>query len=276
MKILIIEDEERSFMRLKRLLQNIDETFEISGPVTSVSEAAEALSNADKENYGIIFADIRLEDGEVFDAFLQVAPNPQVPVIFTTAFNEYALDAFRSNGIAYILKPIVPQELEEAVEKTICLIKGAKENLQDNSATGTETNAPTEMPMDYAGLFASLGLHQKQPVYREHFLVQNNDGYTVLNVQDINHIASENGITRAYLHNGRSMAVSYSLNDIETQLNPAKFFRANRQYIIGIDSIERLNFHFNYKLSVRLKTYPDVTIIVSKEKTAQLKEWIDR
>ena len=130
--------------------------------------------------------------------------------------------------------------------------------------------------MDYAGLFASLGLHQKQPVYREHFLVQNNDGYTVLNVQDINHIASENGITRAYLHNGRSMAVSYSLNDIEAQLNPAKFFRANRQYIIGIDSIERLNFHFNYKLSVHLKTYPDVTIIVSKEKTAQLKEWIDR
>ena len=276
MKILIIEDEERSFMRLKRLLQNIDETFEISGPVTSVSEAAEALGNADKENYGIIFADIRLEDGEVFDAFLQVAPNPQVPVIFTTAFNEYALDAFRSNGIAYILKPIVPQELEEAVEKAICLIKGAKENLQDNSATGTETNAPVEMPMDYAGLFASLGLHQKQPAYREHFLVQNNDGYTVLNVQDINHIASENGITRAYLHNGRSMAVSYSLNDIETQLNPAKFFRANRQYIIGIDSIERLNFHFNYKLSVRLKTYPDVNIIVSKEKTAQLKEWIDR
>lgn len=276
MKILIIEDEERSFMRLKRLLQNIDETFEISGPVTSVSKAAEALGNADKENYGIIFADIRLEDGEVFDAFLQVAPNPQVPVIFTTAFNEYALDAFRSNGIAYILKPIVPQELEEAVEKAMCLIKGAKGNLQDNSVTGTETNAPAEMPMDYAGLFASLGLHQKQPVYREHFLVQNNDGYTVLNVQDINHIASENGITRAYLHNGRSMAVSYSLNDIEAQLNPAKFFRANRQYIIGIDSIERLNFHFNYKLSVHLKTYPDVTIIVSKEKTAQLKEWIDR
>lgn len=78
------------------------------------------------------------------------------------------------------------------------------------------------------------------------------------------------------MHNGRSMAVAYSLNDIEAQLDPARFFRANRQYIIGIDSIERLSFHFNYKLSIHLKTYPDVNIIVSKEKTALLKEWIDR
>lgn len=276
MKILIIEDEERSFMRLKRLLLNIDETFDISGPIASVSEAAESLAHASRLDYDIIFADIRLEDGEVFDAFLQVAPCPQVPVIFTTAYNEYALEAFRSNGIAYILKPIVPQELEEAVDKAMCLIKGTKGALQNDSTTEAEANAPAGMPMDYAGLFASLGLHRKQQSYRKHFLVQNNDGYTVLNVQDISHIATENGITRAYLHNGRSMAVAYSLNDIEAQLDPARFFRANRQYIIGIDSIERLSFHFNYKLSIHLKTYPDVNIIVSKEKTALLKEWIDR
>lgn len=72
------------------------------------------------------------------------------------------------------------------------------------------------------------------------------------------------------------MSLNYSLNDIEAQLDPAKFFRANRQYVIGIDSIERINFLFNYKLSVRLKVYPNVDIIVSKEKSAQLKEWIDR
>ncbi len=80
----------------------------------------------------------------------------------------------------------------------------------------------------------------------------------------------------AFLNNGKSMSLSYSLNDVEAQLNPAKFFRANRQYIISIDSIERINFLFAYKLSVRLKTYPEVKIIVSKEKSTMLKEWIDK
>ena len=98
----------------------------------------------------------------------------------------------------------------------------------------------------------------------------------MLNVQDINHVSTDNGVTRAFLNNGKSMALSYSLNDVETQLNPAKFFRANRQYIIGIDSIERINFLFGSKLSVRLKTYPEVDVVVSKEKASQLKEWIDR
>lgn len=261
MKILIIEDEERSFMRLKRLLLQIDETLDISGPIMSVGEAAEALR---KDDYDLIFADIRLEDGEIFDAFTQVIPT--IPVIFTTAYNEYALDAFRTNGIAYLLKPIVPQELGEAVEKAKMLIRG-KRNIDQVSADISE---------DYVNLLKSLGLQPWQKSYREHFLVQNNDGFTVLNVQDINHIATDNGITRAYLHNGRSVALNYTMGDIESQLDPAKFFRASRQYIIGIASIERIDFSFNYKLSVRLIGYPQVNVIVSKEKSAQLKEWIDR
>lgn len=252
MKILIIEDEERSFMRLKRLLLNIDSSLEVCGPVTNVADTAEALKAGD--DYGIIFADIRLDDGDVFEAFLDVAP--QAPVIFTTAYNEYALEAFRSNGVAYLQKPIVPQELEEAVAK-------AKRLATDSTMT------------DLSALLASLGL-QKPAAHREHFLVQNHDGYTVLNVSDINHIATENGITRAFLNNGRSMTLSHSLGDIEAQLDPTRFFRANRQYIINIDSIDRLHFSFNYKLTVRLKTYPHVDILVSKERAALLKEWIDR
>lgn len=250
MKIVIIEDEERSFMRLRRLLQQIDETFEIEGPVTSVSDTIKTL----KGEYDIIFADIRLDDGDVFEAFLQT--QVQAPVIFTTAYNEYALEAFRSNGIAYLQKPIVPQELAEAVDKA-------------KKLTATEL-----LPKNYSDLLASLGIKKQE--YREHFLVQNPDGYTVLNVHDINHISTENGITRAFLNNGRSKTWAFSLNDIEAQLNPMKFFRANRQYIIGIDSIEHINFLFASKLSIHLKAYPDVEIIVSKEKSAQLKEWIDR
>lgn len=253
MRILIIEDEERSFMRLRRLLLGVDETLEVDGPVTSVCETVEVLRNA-SDPHDIIFADIRLDDGDVFEAFLQV--QPKAPVIFTTAYNEYALEAFRSNGIAYLQKPIVPQELTEAFGKARKL---------------TASEQPSQ---DYSALLASLGL--KKQDYREHFLVQNNDGYTVLNVHDINHIATENGITRAFLHNGRSVALSYTMGDIEAQLDPSKFFRASRQYIIGIDSIERIHFSYGYKLSVRLKGYPQVDIVVSKEKSAQLKEWIDK
>lgn len=259
MNILIIEDEERSFMRLKRLLLNtIDASLRIDGPITNVADAIGALREATDETqrYDIIFADIRLEDGDVFDAFIDCTP--QVPVIFTTAYNEYALEAFRSNGIAYLLKPIVPSELEEAVKKASALV--------------ADRQAP---PADIPALLASLGLHQTHD-YREHFLVPNNDGYTVLNVHDINHFSTENGITRAYLNNGRSMALTYPLGDIEAQLNPRKFFRANRQYIIHIDSIERIYFSFNYKLSVHLKGYPQVEILVSKEKAALLKEWADK
>ena len=253
MKILIIEDEVRSFTRLKRLLLSMDEMLEIDGPVASVRDVVAELECADKE-YNVIFADIRLEDGDVFEAFLQVYP--KAPVIFTTAYNEYALEAFRSNGIAYLLKPIVPEELCLALEKARKL--------------AAESNAS----QDISALLSTLGL--KKQNYREHFLVQASDGYTVLNVQDINHIATENGIIRAFLLNGRSLVLEYTLGDIEAQLDPAKFFRANRQYIIGIDSVEHIHFSYNHKLSVRLKGYPNVNIIVSKERAAQLKEWIDR
>ena len=242
-------------MRLKRLLLNIDGTFDVCGPITTVTETVEALGKiTGGDAYDIIFADIRLDDGDVFDAFLQTPP--QVPVIFTTAYNEYALEAFRSNGIAYLQKPIVPQELSEAVDKA------------------RKLTADAAVPQDFSALFHSLGL--KKQDYREHFLVQNHDGYTILNVQDISHVSTENGVTRAFLHNGRSMVLNYSLNDVEKQLDPSCFFRANRQYIISINAIDRLHFHFNNKLSVRLKAYPDESIIVSKEKSAQLKEWIDR
>ncbi len=252
MKILIIEDEERSFTRLKRLLENIDPSFEIEGPITSVSDVVDVLEG-DKV-YDIIFADIRLDDGDVFEAFIQ--RQPQVPVVFTTAYNEYALEAFRSNGVAYILKPVDPAELLEAVNKAKKL----------TTAEDTEPN--------YVGLIASLGLAKQGR--REHFLVQTYDGYTVLNVSDISHITTDNGITRAYMSNGKSEVLNYSLNDIETMLDPARFFRANRQCIISIDSIERLSFHFNRKLSVKLKGYRDEDVIVSKERSALLKEWIDR
>ena len=117
MKVLIIEDEERGFSRLKRLLQNIDNSMEIQGPLTTMRAVIDYLQNPHDED--VIFADIRLGDGDVFEAFLEIAPTS--PVIFTTAYNEYALEAFKSNGIAYLQKPILPEELEKALIKAKAL-----------------------------------------------------------------------------------------------------------------------------------------------------------
>ena len=117
MKVLIIEDEERGFSRLKRLLQNIDNSMEIEGPLTTMRAVIDYLQNPHDED--VIFADIRLGDGDVFEAFLEIAPTS--PVIFTTAYNEYALEAFKSNGIAYLQKPILPEELEKALIKAKAL-----------------------------------------------------------------------------------------------------------------------------------------------------------
>ena len=112
--------------------------------------------------------------------------------------------------------------------------------------------------------------------YRERFLLPYRDGYLSVQVKDISHIALEERNTLLYLKNGTSETVPYSLDELETQLNPDAFFRANRQYIIHIDSILSINNWFNSKLKIHLKKYPDVEIIVSRERAAELKGWLDR
>lgn len=248
MKVLIIEDEERGFSRLKRLLSNIDNQLEILGPLTSVDAVIAYLQNHEVD---IIFSDIRLGDGDVFEAFLQVPPKS--PVIFTTAYNEYALEAFKSNGIAYLQKPIVQEDLEKAFQKAK-LICGNH--------------------FEVSNLVEKLGIITGKK-WREHFLVHTFDGYKLVKTVDVKYFVSENGVVRAFLEKGNSVTMNESLNDLENQLDPEKFFRANRQYVINIESIDKLQNFFNYKMLVKLDGFPDVRIIVSKEKIPLLKSWLN-
>ena len=238
MKVLIIEDEERGFSRLKRLLQNIDNSLEIQGPLTTMKAVIDYLQNPHDED--IIFADIRLGDGNVFDAFLEIAPTS--PIIFTTAYNEYALEAFKSNGIAYLQKPILPEELEKALAKVKTM--GNKD-------------------IDCSALMEKMGIATGKK-WRDHFLVHIFDGFKLIKTADISYFFSENGVVRAYLSDGNSVNVSQSLNDLEQQLNPDLFFRVNRQYMVNIDSIDKLTNFFKYKMTIRLHGFPDLQIVVSK------------
>ncbi len=251
MNILIIEDERRNFNRLKRLLEKIDATFCVEGPLTSIIESVEWLQSHPAPN--LILADIRLSDGLSFDALRQTAVAS--PVIFTTAYDEYAIQAFKFNSFDYLLKPIKSEELSSAIDK-VCR--------QCSPATGGED---LRQLLEY--------MRQNHYRYRERFLLSYRDGYVSVSVKDISHIALDERSTRLYMNNGTTETVRYSLDELEKQLNPDEFFRANRQYLIRRDSILSVNNWFNSKLKVHLKKYCDADIIVSRERAAALKEWLD-
>ena len=251
MKILIFEDEQRNAARLIRLLNDIDATFVIEGPLASIKESVGFFKSGNTTD--LILADIRLTDGLSFEA-LKYAP-ASVPIIFITAYDEYAVQAFKFNSFDYLLKPVDADELEAAIDKATKVGKNyAEENLRQ--------------------LFDALQKNQYR--YRERFLLPYRDGYKTVRVSDINHIVTENKTVYLCLNNGTSEAVNVSMDELEQQLNPNCFFRANRQYIINVEHVLFLGIFFGGKLIVRLKGYPDTKITVSKEKAQRLKEWIDR
>lgn len=251
MKILILEDEQHIAMRLVKLLNEIDRTFVVEGPMATISEAVKFFQSG--RTTELILADIRLADGLSFEALRQAPPS--VPVIFTTAYDEYAIQAFKFNSIDYLLKPIDIGELKEAISK----------------ATRAERN---HTGGNLRQLFDALLKNQCR--YRERFLLPYRDGYKTVRVADINHIEMENKVVHLRLCNGTTEVVGISMDELEHQLNPDHFFRANRQYIINVESVLFLGNYFGGKLIVRLKGYPKTEIQVSKEKAQRLKEWMDR
>lgn len=249
-KVLIIEDDHFSALRLKKLLSDIDDTVTVCGPLQRVTDVEREL--AVTNDYDLIFSDIRLIDGDVFEAFRKV--RPRAFVIFTTAYDEYAMQAIKSNGIDYLMKPIDFKELCEAVQK-----------LELAKPSGQEA---AEKRMD--------GLLRDTFRYRERFLVSKGDELQLLSVDDINYISVEGKHVLAFADDGLSYQLSTTMADLERELDPDKFFRINRQYIANIKGIKKISLFFSSKLTVRLKGCPDDNIVISKEKTAQLKKWLDR
>ena len=251
MNILIIEDEKHNSDRLIRLLNSYDDNISVYGPLTSVGDIRCFFSK--DVNIDLILSDIRLTDGLSFDALRDVTCN--IPVVFTTAYDEYALKAFNYNGIAYLLKPIDKDELAEAIEKS--------KRLFAQSATN-----------EIAEIYRLL--QGKSEAYRQRFLVSEKDGYITVPTSEISYISTESGVVRLYLKNRKQYTVDMSLDDIDTQLDPMLFFRATRQHIVNISSVQRISNWFNRKIKIILSEYPDAEIVVGKEKVSRLKQWLDR
>jgi len=250
MKALIIEDESlasRHLMSVLKEISNIDVTDVLDSIKSSIAWF-ETNPHPD-----IVFMDIHIADGSAFKIFDHV--NISCPIIFTTAYDEYAIKAFKVNSIDYLLKPIT----KEAVEKALTKLK----NL----------SGPTSVQTDIQQLITSLNLGKS---YKTHFLVSIKGNKMIpLLAADIAYIYIDSGIVTAKTLDGKSFTLDFTLDELAAKLNPAEFFRANRQFIISKNSVREIDLWFNSRLSVNLNVSVPEKILISRTRVAEFKEWFD-
>lgn len=247
-KILIVEDEKPNADRLIRLIKTIRPKALVIAVLDSITDSIEWLTQ--NENPDVVLMDVRLSDGLSFEIFEKIKID--CPIIFTTAYDEYAVKAFKYNSIDYLLKPVEQEELEAAFKKM-----ETKPDLAHNES-----------------IYGLLNYLQPKE-FRSRFLLPYRDGYKSVLVRDVVFFYSELKITRARLYNGVDEILPQTMEELEHQLDPKQFFRANRQYIIHIDGVERIHNYFNGKLKVEMNGNPNAEIIVSREKSNVLKSWMD-
>ena len=249
-KILILEDEKLNSDRIQRLMLKIRPDIEIVGILTSVKKTVDWLSaNVCPD---LILMDIQLADGLSFEVFNLA--DVKCPVIFTTAYDEYAIQAFKYNSIDYLLKPIEKDQLEAAIAKL------------ENSIQRSYQQSP---------LIEELLARVQPKEYRTRFFLPYRDGYRKINVEDIAFFHSHMTITYAHLFNGEKIVVPQTLEMLEPELEPKNFFRVNRQYILHVNAIEKVHNFFNGKLKLHIKNCTDPDVIVSRTKAPLFKMWLD-
>ncbi|MDR3268766.1 MAG: LytTR family DNA-binding domain-containing protein [Tannerella sp.] len=247
MKVLIVEDETAAYENLKSILMEIDHSIELLEHTESVVQTVRWLGSHPAPD--LIFMDIHLSDGSAFNIFSSVMV--ETPVIFTTAYDEYAIDAFKVNSIDYLLKPIESEEIKRALEKF------RKWNKQD--------------VMDYLSQLSFLNPAGR---YSERILIPVNNDLVPVNIQQVSYFYSSNGETRAVLKDQTVYHYSKALENIYNSLNPTCFFRANKQFIVSKDSIKNITIWFDKRLLVTLDIDVPERIYVSKNRAAQFKKWL--
>jgi two-component system LytT family response regulator len=248
MKVLIIEDEKPAARQLTKLLDEIG-NIEVVNITDSIKSSVKWLKN--NEQPELIFMDIHIADGTAFKIFENISIT--CPVIFTTAYDEYALEAFKVNSIDYLLKPISKDAVEKALKKL-------------NQLTGLKHSAP-----DIQQLLLSLS---KENSYKTHFLVhiKGNKMIPLLAVE-VAYFFIEEGRVSARTFKNENFNLDFTLDDLAGKLNPNDFFRANRQFIISRNSIKDVDFWFNSRLSINLKVPVPEKILISRTRVTEFKEW---
>jgi DNA-binding LytR/AlgR family response regulator len=256
MQVLIIEDEAPAWRRLKSLIEQISPEMKVLEVIESVEAAVKWLKHY--PNPDIIFMDIQLADGLSFEIFEQTVVKS--PVIFTTAYHEYTLKAFKTNGIDYLLKPIKPEELQQSIEK----FKALKNQFMEQSG----------LNINLESLLQSLKINQKD--YKTRFLVKLGERLISIQEEEIAYFLADSKIVLLITRDNKKYAVDYTLDQLEGLLNPANFYRLNRQYIVHFQAITSISTYFNGKLKIHLKTEVKEEVLVSREKSTEFKQWLDK
>jgi two-component system, LytTR family, response regulator LytT len=257
MNAIIIEDEKLVAKELTMKIAEIDANIKVLEVLPSVKTALNWLvQNAEPD---VVFADIQLADGVSFEIFEKFKLN--CPIIFTTSYNEYAIRAFKVNGIDYLLKPVEPDELEKAIEKA----KKIKKNL---AKPALDLNSLVEM--------LKSGENAK-PVYKEHFLCNHRNAWIPIRTDEISYIIYDALIYVITKTNKKYSMDSDSMDEIEEMLDPYKFFRVNRQFIVNRASVQKVWGIENSKMMVKLKEpHQAIEIDLSRQKAPIFKKWLEK
>lgn len=251
MKAVIVEDENFASKRLASLIEELAPEINIIGQITSVENGRQWFEHNPKPD--LIFLDIQLNDGYGFDILDMLEDHP--PVIFTTAYNEYAIRGFKYNGLDYLLKPIDKNDLNNALNKY-------RKSKSNNNGI-----------FDEQKLASIKKLFNKE--YKKRFMIKVGNQFNTFSVDDIAYFKSNEGLIFLHSHTGQQYPIEYSIDQLEEILDPVHFFRINRKFMISVKSVIEIHSYFNSRLLLKLKPQEDEQIIVSRERTSNFKKWLD-
>jgi DNA-binding LytR/AlgR family response regulator len=252
MNVIIIEDEHLSAEHLSTLLKKIDKNIEIIGTSDSVKKSIKLLSET--SNVDLLFVDIHLADGLSFDIFSKLSID--TPIIFTTAYNEYAIKAFKVNSIDYLLKPIGIEDLRVSIQKFEKL----------NNAVQQKINAEK--------LDTAFNIINKQ--YKNRFMVKMGDTISSIRIEDIAYFIAEQGIVLLVVKTGRRYSIDYTLDQLEQLVDLTQFFRINRKVLIHIDVVKKVSSYFNSRYKINAEFLQEEDGVVSRERVNDFKLWLDK
>ena len=252
MRVLIVEDESMAARRLSQLLQKSQPDIEILTTLDSVKRAVKWLGENEAD---LLFFDIQLADGLSFEIFEQVEVN--APIIFTTAFDEYAIKAFKLNSIDYLLKPIDPEELDQA------LLKYKRQFEKQESPL-----------LNMALIEQAMQMMTKK--YKERFVVKIGEHIHTLPVTDTAYFFSQEKATYLQTQEKNRFIIDYTLEQVEQLVDPQRFFRINRKYLVSLEAVKDIVTYSNSRLRLILNHSDDMDAIVSRDKVNDFKKWLDR
>lgn len=257
MKVLIVEDEELAVKRLRGLLQEVDPDIEVVADVDSIEATVEWLKT--NQSPDIILMDIELVDGQSFEVFERT--DVKSPVIFITSYDEYAIQAFTVNSVAYLLKPIEKEDIVAALDK----YRQVKEFYSTNAPGFSINNLVEEL------------LARMQPkTYRKRFLIKYTNKLLAVETHEIAYFFTEARVNFFRTYDNRKITVDYTLEELERMLDPVEFFRINRSYFISLKSVQKIDDYFGQRLVLQLKPAASEQIIISREKVSAFKTWLGK